>query len=138
MKNAKTSTILISTIIILAIVPVISLIHAIGQLYISHTTQGPFAKGTMFTYQVKVANIDPFNGWDISVKTDPSVISPTSISVTGNMLAVNFSSTVNELINCVNNSGTNCTSNDGAGPPHARETVQGPVPRRTPTRYRSP
>ncbi len=133
MKNSKPLTILLATIMLLAFVPGITLVHAIGQLYISPTTQGPFAKGTMFTYQVKVANIDPFNGWDISVKTDPAVISPTSISVTGNMLAVNFSSTVKELINCVNNSGTNCTSNDGAGIAHSLATVQGPVPMTKPT-----
>jgi hypothetical protein len=133
MKNSKPLTILLATIMLLGFVPGITLVHAVGQLYISPTTQGPFAKGATFTYQVKVANIDPFNGWDISVKTDPAVISPTSISVTGNMLAVNFSSTVKELINCVNNVGTNCTASDGAGIAHSLATVQGPVPMTKPT-----
>lgn len=133
MKNSKPLTILLATIMLLGFVPGITLVHAVGQLYISPATQGPFAKGTTFTYQVKVANIDPFNGWDISVKTDPAVISPTSLSITGNMLAVNFSSTVKELINCVNNVGTNCTASDGAGIAHSLATVQGPVPMTKPT-----
>src|SRR2546425_1754769 len=132
MKNSKPLTILLASIMLLAFVPGITLVHAVGQLYISPSTQTS-TKGSIIQYQVKVANIDPFNGWDIYVKTDPTVINPTSISITGNLLAVNFSSTVKELINCVNNSGTGCTSNDGPGIAHSLVTIQGPVPMTKPT-----
>ncbi len=107
--------------------------NAAGLLYINPPQQGPFASGTTVTYQVKVANIDPFNGWDISVSTDPTAVNPSSFTITSNLLAANFSQTVLELIHCVNGSGSGCTLTDGPGVVHSSVVVLGPPPQTGPS-----
>jgi hypothetical protein len=68
----------------------------------------------MITYQVNVTGMDPFNAWDVSVKTNQSVLNPVSISVAGNILGSVF-----QVANCINGSGTGCSINDGAGVAHS-------------------
>ncbi len=102
-------------------------VQAAGLLYINPPQQGPFASGTTVTYQVKVANIDPLNGWDMMVKTDPAAINPASFTITPNLLAANFSQIVLELIHCVNGAGTGCTLADGPGIVHSAAVILGPA-----------
>ncbi len=99
-------------------------------LYVSPSQQGPFAAGTSIAYQVKVANMDPFNGWDIQVATNPNVINPVSLSITPNTLQANYSLNPIELTNCVNGSGTGCDPSigDGAGVVHSAVGVFGNDP----------
>ncbi len=95
--------------------------NAAGLLYINPPQQGPVAAGTSVIYQVKVANIDPFSGWDIMVKTDPTEMSinATSFTITPNLLVANFSGSGFELIHCVNGAGAGCTLTDGPGIVHS-------------------
>src|SRR2546425_2948709 len=90
------------------------LAHAAGTLFFSPASQGPFAMGTMITYQVNVTGMDPFNAWDVSVETDPSVLNPVSISVAGDILGSVF-----QVANCINGSGIGCSITDGAGVAHS-------------------
>src|SRR5438128_1081307 len=90
------------------------LAHAAGTLFFSPASQGPFAMGTMITYQVNVTGMDAFNAWDVSVETDPSVLNPVSISVAGGILG-----SVVQVANCINGSGTGCSITDGAGVAHS-------------------
>lgn len=76
--------------------------------------------GSTFTIQVKVQNMDQFNGWDIEVYGAPWVINATSLSITGNDFAVNASSgSAFEIVHCVNGRGTGCTPSDGDGIVHS-------------------
>ncbi len=92
----------------------IPLAHAAGTLFISPASQGPFSVGTTITYQVNVTGMDPFNAWDVSVKTDPNILNPVSISVAGDILGSVF-----QVANCINGSGTGCSITDGAGVAHS-------------------
>ncbi len=102
-----------------------------GTLYVSPSVVPGTAVGNTFNIKIQVANIEPFNAWDISVQSDPTVISPQSLTITGNLLAVNFSTTVFELINCINGAGTGCIATDGAGIAHSAVTGFGPPPQTT-------
>ncbi len=110
--------------------------NAAGLLYVNPPQQGPFTAGTSVTYQVKVANVDPFNGWDMMVKTDPTAINATStasLAVTPNLLSANFSTFLFfELIHCVNGAGTGCTIDDGPGIVHSAIVGFGPPPMTSP------
>src|SRR5712664_525428 len=104
-------------------------VHATGVVLLSPTTQAVQPKGSFFSVQVKVANIDPFNRWDIQVVTDPAVINATSLSITGNILQANYSATVHELVTCVNGGGLGCQqSTDGPGIVHSAASVYAPSP----------
>src|SRR5712691_3264897 len=102
-----------------------------GTLYVLPAVTPGMAVGSTFNVKIQVANIDPFNAWDISVQSDPSVISPQSLTITGNLLAINFSTTAFELINCINGAGTGCIATDGAGIAHSAVTGFGPPPQTT-------
>src|SRR5438128_5115238 len=102
-----------------------------GTLYVLPAHTDTKVVGSTFTVKIQVADIEPFNAWDISVQSDPTVISPQSLTITGNLLAVNFSTTVFELINCINGAGTGCIATDGAGIAHSAVTVFGPPPQTT-------
>jgi hypothetical protein len=84
-------------------------VHAAGNLFVG-PPQAESPVGTYVTYDVNVSSMDPFDGWDVSVKTTPSVLYPASISVTGNMIGSVF-----QVANCVNGVGTGCRIYDGAG-----------------------
>ncbi len=105
----------------------------ISLLYISPTVIDTQPAGTIITYQVKVANIDPFNAWDISVQTDPTVINATSLTITGNILVANYSATLFEAVNCVNGAGNNCIAGDGPGIVHSAVVSFGPPPQTGPS-----
>ncbi len=127
MHNRKLlAPLVLSTILLSAIV--IPRVNATGLLYVNPPQQGPFGVGTSLNYQIKVANIAPLNGWDISVSIDPSILNPTGFTVLGNVLAANFSVTGFELIHCVNGMGTGCTSSDGAGIVHSAFVILGGPP----------
>jgi len=102
-----------------------------GVLYVSPSAIPGMPVGSTFNIKIQVANIDPFNAWDISVMSDPTLFSPQSLSITGNLLAINFSTTVFELINCINGAGTGCIATDGAGIAHSAVTGFGPPPQTT-------
>src|SRR5712692_4823933 len=104
-----------------------------GTLYVLPAHTGTLPVNTLFSVKIQVANIDPFNAWDISVQSDPTIISPQSLSITGNLLAINFSTTAFELINCNNGIGTGCIATDGAGIAHSAVTGFGPPPQTTPS-----
>ena len=76
--------------------------------------------GSTFTVQIQVKNMAPFVGWDIMVYADNFALNATSLSIAGNDFAVNASSgTPFEIVHCVNNRGTGCTSLDGPGIVHS-------------------
>ncbi len=103
--------------------------NATGLLYVNPPSQtAATSLPASFTYQIKVANIATLNGWDISVQVNPAVLNPTSLSVSGNLLAANFSATGVELIHCVNGMGMGCTSTDGAGIVHSSFVIFGTPP----------
>ncbi len=107
--------------------------HAMGSLFINPPSQPVALAGTPVTYQVKVANFDPFNAWDIMVGNSTSSLSPLSISIAGNLLKANYSATVQELINCVNGTGTGCTIDDGPGVVHSAAVMYGAPPQTGPS-----
>ena len=89
-------------------------VHAAGSLFVGPAQQGPFTVGTIIAYQVNVTGMDPFDGWDVVVQADLSVLDPLSISVAGNMLG-----SVTQVANCVNGTGSGCSINDNAGGAHS-------------------
>src|SRR5438034_780868 len=98
--------------------------HAAGQLFISPASPPTLPMGSIFTEQVNVSSIDPFDTWDITVSTNSSVITPTQISVTGNILG-----SAVEFVNCVNGVGTGCVISDTAGFAHSAATSSSGLPR---------
>ncbi|HEV2120254.1 MAG TPA: kelch repeat-containing protein [Candidatus Bathyarchaeia archaeon] len=94
-----------------------------NMLYISPSRQAVQPSGSTVTYKVKVGNIQPFNSWNIMVRSNQSVINPQSVSIAGNLFQANFTATVTQLANCVNGAGTGCTSMDGPGIIHSAATV---------------
>jgi len=109
-------------------------IHAAGVVFVSPTTTAVQPKGSFFSVQVKVANIDPFDRWDIQVVTDPAVINATSLSIAGNILQANYSAVPEERANCVNGVGPSCTSSDGQGIVHSAVVFfEGQLPQQGPS-----
>jgi hypothetical protein len=89
-------------------------VHAAGTLFIAPSSQPAQAVGSTVTYKVNVTGMDPFDSWDISVKSTPAVLNPVSISVANNIVGSVF-----EVANCINGVGTGCSINDGAGVAHS-------------------
>src|SRR5438094_8167052 len=97
-------------------------VHAAGLVYVDRPTRAVGSASTVVTVRVQVAGVDPFNGWDIQVESNQSVISPISLSITGNGLEVNYSENVLEIVSCIN--GVSYTTNpcdwsDGRGIVHS-------------------
>jgi hypothetical protein len=92
-------------------------VHAAGVLAINPSQQGPFSVNTLVTYQVNVTGMDSFDSWDVSVKTDPYVLKPVSISITGDIFG-----SPSEVANCVNGVGTGCSGYDRPGVAHSAGT----------------
>ena len=117
-------------------VQILNVQAAAGTLYVNPLTTNVLASGATFSVGLKVSNMDPFNGWDIIVKTNNSVITPQSLSISGNILAANYSAFVTELINCINGGvgipdgspgNKGCTSSDGPGIARSAATVFGQI-----------
>jgi hypothetical protein len=119
---------LLAASLVTAVPPVVG--ANLNLLYISPPAQGPFAAGSTVTYQIKVAQFDAFNTWDIMVRTDPTAINPVDFSITPNALTANFSVTELELTHCVNGvgSGCNAAAGDGAGVIHSAVLPLGSPP----------
>lgn len=101
----------------------IPLAHAAGILYVLPSSV-PLQPGSSFSVKIQVAGIDPFDGWDIQVQSDPSVINATSLSISGNLLAANYSLLVFTVTSCIN--GVGCHSpGDGMGVVHSAAAVLG-------------
>jgi hypothetical protein len=107
--------------------------HAAGSVIINPTNSPLQGVNGKFQVQVKVTNVDPYNGWDVEVWTDPSVINATSLSIVGSDLTVNATATVIELTNCINGRGNGCNAvaGDGPGVAHSAAAGQGSPPAST-------
>jgi hypothetical protein len=106
--------------------PASQVFHCTGNtLYVSPPRQPAQPVGSMVSYRIKVANMQRFTGWDVSVSSNQSVINPANISITGNIFQANFTVTVNVLANCVNGQGTGCLPTDGPGIAHSAAAILG-------------
>ncbi len=125
----------ISLLSVLSVSTAIHPVRAVGALlYINPPTTSDQQPGTILTYQVQVANIDPFNAWDITVQTNPAVINPQTVDISGNLFAANYSSLpLYEAINCVNGVGTGCLATDGPGLAHSSVAGLGSPPQTGPS-----
>src|SRR3989475_1584245 len=106
-------------------------VHAAGLVYVDRPTTAVGSASTVVTVRVQVAGVDPFNGWDIQVESNQSVISPISLSITGDGLEVNYSENVLEIVSCINGVSytTNpCDSSDGPGIVHSEVAHEGNPP----------
>ncbi len=91
-----------------------------GSLYLTPETTQVAPLGSTFTILIKVSAMDQFNGWDIQVVSDQTVLNATSLSITGNIFDVNTTGgTPFEIVHCVNGKGAGCTSSDGKGIVHS-------------------
>lgn len=124
MQVRRLSKILAVALLLSAVLatPRIPIVAAAGSLYISPGVITPQPINSNFTIQVKVASFDQFNGWEIQIFSDPTVINATSISTTGNIFLANTTNGLPfELRNCVNGGGqgccdtSSCVPQDGAG-----------------------
>jgi hypothetical protein len=78
--------------------------------------------GSMFTVQVKVANMAQFNDWDIEIVTEAGINATklSDYSTTPNILTANTTGGIAiEAARCVNGAGFGCTSTDGPGVVHS-------------------
>src|SRR2546428_13498998 len=66
-------------------------VHAAGLVYVDLPTTAVGSASTVVTVRVQVAGVDPFNGWDIKVECNQSVISLRSLSLMGNGFELNYS-----------------------------------------------
>ncbi len=97
-------------------------VHAAGLVYVNRPTTVAGSASTVVTVRVQVAGVDPFNGWDIQIESNQSVISPISLSITGNGLEANYSENVLEIVSCINGvsyATSHCDSSDGPGIVHS-------------------
>lgn len=117
-SSRKTGLLLLLATLALVVPATTKTVHGTsGALYVTPASVLPHSMGTNFTVRIKVSGVGNFTGWNISVQSDPTIIKPVSIDVTGNLLAVNYSRPVNVLASCVNNStGLGCNpAVDGPG-----------------------
>lgn len=107
-----------------------------GTAYIGprviNSTQYPF--GSVFSVTVQVAGMDLFYGWDVSVRTNPLVISPINVSYGGDLFEENYSiphNGIQQVANCLNGicSVGQPTGTDGPGVAHSSVALF-PVPPR--------
>ncbi len=106
-------------------------VHAAGLVYVDRPTTAVGSASTVVTVRVQVAGVDPFNGWDIQVESNQSVISPISLSITGNGLEANYSENVLEIVSCINGvnyTTSHCDSSDGPGIVHSAAVAYGNPP----------
>jgi hypothetical protein len=127
MYSRKIQTIIILSALLLSTFALPSLLvphaQAAGNLYVDPATMAAAAPGTTVKFTIKVSGVDSFNGWDVSVRSDPTSLTAVSIDKTGSVAA----GTVTELVNCVNGIGTGCGINDGDGVVHSAVTFSTPT-----------
>jgi len=89
-------------------------VNAAGTLTVSPTHANLMPVGTKFTIGIRVANMDPFDGWDIQVAvSNESIINATDISLAGSVL-----SPIYTAAHCVNGGeppNNICVSAEGDG-----------------------
>jgi PKD repeat protein len=103
---------------IAAFTPVVPVAHALTEQLLIQPASLPLATaGSTVTFNVAVANMPTFAGWDIYVRTTPSILDPTAFTL-GTFLPAGF-----ESIHCINggilNANTACDANDGPGIVHS-------------------
>src|SRR5438094_10614714 len=69
-------------------------VHAAGLVYVDRPTTAVGSASTVVTVRVQVAGVDRFNGWDIQVEFNQSVVSAIYLSINTNVLEVNCSEIV--------------------------------------------
>ena len=100
-------------------------VHATStpQLLIDPPNQSLATPGSTVTFNVNASNISPgqpLAGWEIYVRTNNSILSPVEIQVSSS-LRPGF-----ENVNCVNNVGTGCNTNDAVpGTVHSAFSLTG-------------
>ena len=98
--------VLITSSAIIAILPTGHASPTSDLLYASPGYTTTLPTGSTFSIAIKVANFEAFNGWDIHVRTDPSVLSPVSLTINSNIFAANFSSDIPFTVaDCLNGAG---------------------------------
>ncbi len=78
-----------------------------------HNHYRVLAPGSLVTFNVKVSDFPAFDGWDIYVRTNDSVLLPVSIKI-GGLFSLYYNATY-----CVNDNGFGCTIFDGPGVVHS-------------------
>src|SRR6266566_768941 len=121
-RHVKNSLILLALMLFFLVapfsvarIPTISNVYAEGtgpELLIQPDAQPIATPGSTVTFKVSVANMPVFAGWDVYVRSDPSVLKPTTITL-GNFMPAGF-----EVTHCINGIGTSCTQNDKTGVAH--------------------
>src|SRR6266566_6569779 len=76
----------------------------------SHSTASP---GSSLSYDVRVVGMPTFQGFDVSIQTDPAILNPVSVDTSGTMLP-----SPQVIVECINGAGTNCGASDGPGIVH--------------------
>jgi len=106
--------------------PANQVFHCIdNQLLVSPAIQPSQPPGSTISYKIRVVDFQSFTAWNIMVKTNQSVISPQTVSISGNLFQTNFTNTVTEITNCVNGIGKGCGPNDGLGIAHSAAAILG-------------
>ena len=100
----------------------------VGEAYIGpqaiNATQYPF--GSLFNVTVQVAGMDFFDGWDISVQSNPLVIRPVNVTFAGDLFETKYSippTGIVQVANCLNGVGQGCLSTDGLGVAHSAASL---------------
>jgi len=114
----KLSAIFIIPLMLLGAFLVPSLAHAATGIVSVNGGNNINAPGaSTVTVPINVANSNPFNGFDIQVFADPSILRGSSVSLSGSVLS-NSPTIVLECIDGVLIAGTVCSANDVAGVVH--------------------
>ncbi len=115
-KRANVLVVLISLFLFVSVAR-ISTVAAAGNLYISPGAVPFQPVGSTFTVQVKVSGMDAFDGWEIQIVYDESVINATSISTAGNIIEANTTGGIPFVVrNCVNGAGSGCCLTNACSP----------------------
>lgn len=100
------------------------------MLYVSPVQTQYHSIGTKFNVSIQVENFEQFNGWDIHVRSNSSIINPLAFDASSNIFVVNSTNgppAGGELAHCINGSGTGyCNdSSEGSGIVHSAAAYQG-------------
>jgi hypothetical protein len=98
-------------------------VHAAGSLFIDPPNTPSGNPGDILTLTVSVNSMDSLNGWDIEIKTDPTSLNATSLSISPNLFPV---PPLYEATHCINGSGGGCVQGeDGLGIVHSSAVYSG-------------